>query len=358
MKNLLGLILLVIFSNDVAGQKTTNKKAPENIAKNQVYDSSVAEGNKAIGEKSYRLAISQFQEALKQKPSDSYALYQLRFAEGLLEKDSLSLVEQQRKATAMTREKERISRFNRGMAAYTSYENAAQLSNYEDQLLYLKQFLNTIPDSSELNEYQANFTGKLDFAKKKLKAIRDYLTRTKGDAYQPEAIPYTNNELRIKYPNINFKPIPIGQILDPIDSASLATISNDSKSVLTGSSSLSLSDSSANIKLTCESITTKDNNIYLKLRIRNNDTTDFITGPMQLNVIKKDKTTKTLLPLYVSGFPIVLPKKDFVIAYATKDYQIEKGDQLHFEMQDLLKEKKLTLNIPPSLFVKDGNRQF
>lgn len=359
MKNLLGhLILLVIFSGHVAAQKNTNKKDPEEIAKNQTYDSNVAEGNKAIGEKNYRLAISQFQEALKQKPTDSYARYQLRFAEGLLEKDSLSLVEQQRKATAMTREKERISKFNRGMAAYSSYENAAQLSNYEDQLLYLKQFLNTLPDSSELNEYQANFTAKLDFAKKKLKTIRDYLTRTRGSSYQPEAIPYTDMELRTKYPNINFTPIPIGQLLDSVDSTSLATIIKTSKEVLTAKSDLSLSDSSANIKLVCESITTKDNNVYFKLRIRNNDTADFITGPMQLNVIKNDKTIKALQPVYVSSFPIVLPKKDFVIGYVTNSYKIEKGDQLAFELQDLMKEKKLKINIPTSLFAREGNKQF
>jgi tetratricopeptide (TPR) repeat protein len=351
-------MLLLAFATQAEAQKSTNKKNAEEGDKNQTYDTAVARGNMAIGEKNYRLAIAQFKEALKQKPSDSYARYQLRFAEGLFEKDSLDMVDKQRKSSAQTREKERISRFNRGMTAYTNYENAAQLGNFEDQLLYLKQFLNTIPDSSELNEYQANFTGKLEFAKKKLKTIRDYLSRTKGSSYQAEAIPYTDMELRTRYPNINFTPIPIGQSMEPLDSASRSGISKISKEVLTRTGDLKLSDSSDNIKLTCESISSKDNNVYLKLRLKNNDTTDFITGPMQLNVIKKDKSVKALRPLYVSNFPIVLPKKEFVIVYATKTYQIDKGDQLAFELQDLEKNKKLKITIPPASFSNETKRQF
>jgi tetratricopeptide (TPR) repeat protein len=351
------MIIFCIFTCTVAAQENQGKKSQDNSENNKNYDSAVAKGNIAIGNKDYKSAIAFFNDALKFKPKDTYALYQLTFASNLFEKDSLSLAEKNRKTMAQIKERERIDRFNRSMGAYVNYENAAQLGNFEDQLLYLKQFLNTIPDTSELNEYQANFTAKIDFSKKKIKTIRDYLTRTRGSWYQPEAVPYIDTELKTKYPNVNFKLVPIGQQLDPIDTSSLIIIKSEAKATLKESPRLNISDSSANTKMTLQSVDFKNNNLFCKVSIRNFDSTDFFTGPFLLTVVKKDKSTAPLQPVYVSDFPIILPMKEFIIVYVSKADKIQNGDGLSFEMEDLLKTKKLKMDIPGDIIAKENKRQ-
>lgn len=334
-----------------------NKKTEE-LVKNQDYDSTIAEGNIAISEKNYKLAIEYFKKALRSKPSNTYPLNQLQFAESLVLRDSLATAEKQRKKEVHINEEERKNRFNQGMTAYMNYENAAQMANYENQLLFLKQFLNIIPDASELNEYQANFAGKIDFANKKIKTIRDYLTRIKGNSYQPEAIPYTNLELKSKYSNINFSKPPADQLFEQTDSTKLNESIKISKEVLAEKPRLSLSDSSDNIKLTCQSISFKGENAYLKFCVRNNSISDFPSGQMQLSVIKKDKSVINLRPEFISDFPIVLPQKEFFIVYVTKANKINNSDdQISLEIKDVFKNKKIKINIPGKVFNQEKSRQ-
>lgn len=352
------IVLQAISINTVVGQEGKDTKNLDNGDKNQSYENAIAKGNTAIGEQNYKNAIAFFTDALKYKPKDSYALYQLRFAQNLFEKDSLLVVEKNRRTAQQIKERARIDRFNRSMGAYSNYENAAQLGNFEDQILYLKEFLNTMPDTSELNEYQANFTAKIDFSRKKLKAIRDYLTRTKGSWYQPEALPYTDAEFKAKYPNLNFKKIPVGQKMDVIDSSGLVKVTNKGKMLLKEAPRLNISDSSAKIKIACQAVNVEDDNLYCKFSVRNYDTTDFLTGPLQLKLLKKDKSITALSPVYVSDFPVILPQKEFFIVYVSKAVNIGKSDRLTFELEDLFRTKKLEIEIPGELIDKETKKQF
>ncbi len=334
---------------------TINKRL-EDLVKNQAYDSVIAKGNIAIGEKNYKLAAEYFTKALHAKPLDTYPLKQLQFVETLIARDSSDKARIQHQAQVEVDEQVRKDRFNQAMSAYTDYENAAQMANYEDQIFYLKQFLNLI-DVKELYDYQFRPKGKIDFANKKIKDIRNYLTRIKGNSYQPEPIPYTDQELKIKYPKLDFSKPPSDQVFDRIDSTKLIENFKISKEVLAENSRLALSDSADNLKMTCQSISFKGENVYFKLCIKNYDSSDFLSGPMQLSVIKKDKSVIALRPAYVSNFPIILPKKEFFIVYVTKANKINNDDQLTLEMKDIFKNKKIKINISGSVFNQEKSRQ-
>jgi hypothetical protein len=109
---------------------------------------------------------------------------------------------------------------------------------------------------------------------------------------------------------------------------------------------LSFFDSVNNTKLICQGIKFMKEKAYYKLLIQNNDTTDFLTGTMVLNQLKKDGSIVKNYPDYISAFPIVLPGKEFFIVYAAKDLEVSDDETLKFEMNDRLKKIKLGISIP------------
>jgi hypothetical protein len=321
------------------------------------FDSAMARGNIAMADKNYTTAIQNYREAVKLKPLERVALSQLQYTQQLITRDSLDQAEKQRVAINKIQEEVRKKRFDDGMNAYVQYENAAQISNYEDQLYYLKSFLNIIPDASELNTYRFNASAKIDFAKKKIETIRQYLTRIKGSTYQLEAIPYLNQDLEKKYESINFSAPPDEQVMAKIDSAGYNESVKASKELLTQKPRLSLQDSSNNIKLTCESISFKGDKVAYRFKIQNNSTEEFLTGPMQLSVIKKDGSVVKDNADFISSFPIVLPGKEFFIVYQTKDVAVTDKEALYFELSDRLKKTKLKVDVPGLVYNKEKSQK-
>ncbi len=314
------------------------------------YDAALAKGNTALADKNYTEALANYKEAQKSKPLETFVLTQIRAVQDLITRDSIQQAEVQRRVNLKAEEEIRKKRFDEGMTAYTDYETAAQIANYEDQLLNLKHFLNIIPDASELNTYQANAGAKIVFAKKKILAIREYLTRTKGAAYQLEAIPYLNKDLEKKYESINFTAPPDEQSIARLDSTTLADLVTSGKAILAEKPRLDLQDSSANVKLTCQSISFKGDNVFFKLLIQNKDAEEFLTGPMQVSLIKNKTSPIKSKASYISAFPIILPGKEFFVVYVTKDQAVNDADTLSFDLTDRLKKKKLHITIPGSVY--------
>jgi tetratricopeptide (TPR) repeat protein len=305
------------------------------------YDSIIARGNNALTEGKYRLAKLFFKQALELRPSDrAYPVYQIHVA------DSLLAIRAKQDAPGIQQ------RFQTAMKAWDDYDKAATISNYQDELFYLKRFLNFIPDSSELSGgYHP--ARKITDAIDKIEKIRKYLTQKNGIFYQSEAIPYTDLELNKKFPDVDFASALNQSTLDTANSNVIITAS---KKLLVENPRLSLSDSAANIKLTCQSISVNDNYAYFKFCIRNYDSLDFVAGNMLLSVIKKDKSVQPVHPVYISDFPIVLlPKKEFFIIYVTKAPKINNGDALSFQMSDLNQNKKMRINVPAALVNQGKN---
>ncbi|MCW3105914.1 MAG: hypothetical protein JWQ09_420 [Segetibacter sp.] len=314
------------------------------------YDSSMAKGNLALGERNYLLALESYKEAQRIKPLETFALNQFKYVQELITRDSLQQAEIQRRAEIKVQEEIRKKRFDEGMTAYAQYEIAAQTADFEGQLLNLKHFLNIIPDASELNTYQFNAGAKIDFAKKKIQAIRDYLSRTKGTSYQLESIPYLDQDLEKKYESINFTSLPEGQVYAHTDSADYNENIKISRDLLKEKPRLTVVDSIDNIKLACQTLSFKGDRVFYKVLIHNDDSTEFLTGPMQINLIKKDGSTGKNYASYISSFPIILPGKEFLIVYVAKDQEVNDEDTLAFEVTDRLKKKSAHLSIPGKIY--------
>src|SRR5690606_23967763 len=116
-------------------------------------------------------------------------------------------------------------------------------------------------------------------------------------------MPYTADALAKKYPDINFNNIPAGQTYDSTGKRSKSENYQLSRRAFTPS--LNISDSSNQVRLTCETITFSGKTAYIKLSIKNDSpTADFLTGPFMLTYIKKGGAVQQLHPSFVSDFPV------------------------------------------------------
>lgn len=329
------------------GVERTNSHSKKSTTKNnasgieEAYLDAMTRGNTELMNRNYGVALMNYEEARNVKPSDVSVTRQIQFVRDLITKDSLAEAQRKRSEEIKRSEAERLRIFNLGMAAYDSYEKAAALGNFEDQVLNLKEFLRLI-DVKDINPYTAGATYKIGFAKNKIKQITNYLTRIKGPTYQLESIPYFEEELKQKYPGINFSAPPPEQVINTDTSTEVIAVS---KQVLTGTGNFQLSDSVSNIKLTCQSIIKSGKYLYLKLNIINKDTSDFLTGTMQLGVDKNKKGQLLLNPVYITSFPIVLPGKEFSIVYVAEDYQTNEKENLFFELTNRFKNLRLKVLI-------------
>ena len=137
------------------------------------YDSLSEKAGLALGTHDYATALELYKEALEAKPDEAYFVQkQITFLERQLAiKDSTEL--------EVKKAEDRRKKFNDGMNAYNKGRTALKETRYEDALAEFQTFLTLIPDTSELNTYQYNQQELINFAKAKVKDLRDYLERQK-----------------------------------------------------------------------------------------------------------------------------------------------------------------------------------
>ncbi len=328
---------------DIIESKTNSK---ENNAK---YEAAMAKGNIAAAEKNYKEALESYKAALRIKPLENLALSQVQYTQRMIVQDSIQQAELARREEVKIQEEIRRKRFDEGMGAYTKYEYAAQTANFEDQLIHLKHFLNTIPDASDFNNNQYNAGAKIDFARNKILDIRVYLTNKKGARYQLEAIPYLNQDLEKKYESMNFAAAPNEVVMDK-DTAGVGDLKVKGRELLSAKPRLDIADSSGNIKAVVEAIDFVGDRAVFKLKLQNNTAAEYLAGPMQLSITAKGDEVAKLNPAYVSAYPIILPGKEFFILYATKAVELKDNQSLTFNITDRLKNTKIKVVIPRATY--------
>jgi hypothetical protein len=351
-----------------------DKKLTEENALNSEYDSARARGDRAGIEGKYSAALSYYKQAQKLKPAETYPVKQEKWIISMMEEDSIKLAQESAKPNQDSlneaQQKKKITdlqfdiqrkRAKEGLEAYAKYYKAADKGDLEMEVFYLKKFLNIIPnDSIYYKLYNPNQYSEdpILFAKTKIKAIRDYLTRVKGSAYQADvdSIPYLDQELEQKYEDLNFKKLPAEQIMVALDTISLVETIKQTKEFVSEKSRLKLQDSAAGVRLSCETINFIGGRMFVKLKIRNYSESDFLTGQMYLSVKKKGGALIKNYPDYISSRPIVLPGKEFAFIYGTKDVSLEKNDSLVFELSDRYNKKNFTINIPAESYLAEKNR--
>ncbi len=312
------------------------------------YDSLLNWANKETNAKNYKIALAYLNKAQEMKPNDF--IDKIKIVKDLMRRDSITLLD---KETQTLNLQYALSR-KKGMEAvdaYNKYTEAADLRDYEAQYYYLTKYIELIPnDSVYTMVFNTNqFSKNINFARKKRKDIQDYWGKT-GVQHIADSLPYITEDFEKKYPAINIRSIP-EQNWEALDNTSIDESLNFAKSMLAEAPRLQLSDSVENAKITIEGLNFIKGKMYAKIKINNSDTSDFITGAMNINKGNKGKEVK-FYPDFISSRPVVLPGKQYFIIYSCKQ-AVDNNEDLYFEMSERRKNITLRVKIP----IEDYNKE-
>jgi tetratricopeptide (TPR) repeat protein len=372
--------------------------------RNDQYDTAISKAAQAIGDGAYNTALKYYNEASSLKPQDGYATGQIIYVNGLLldieerkrsdqrfqqKKQIVALQSVANKAVTEKRWKEARELFqkiidldpspvekNFAFAKIRLLENEIRK---QDSIASIAAPPVVVVEESKLSKEdrkrrQVFFDAQAKLEKARLDTIAAQLKRRNEPslarvvAVQPtlnnnttknyvnaflqeEAIPYKHEELIKKYPEVNFEKEPDGQTYDRSDRKNAASNFKIIKIILSDTSNLNLSDSINYIKGICKNISFNGNNAFIKVLIRNNSLTDFLTGRIQFKVVRKNKGTVDLHQRYISDFPIVLPQKEYPFVYVTDgSLEIDPADILIMQINDRSNKIKLQIKIPGNLY--------
>ncbi len=158
---------------------------------------------------------------------------------------------------------------------------------------------------------------------------------------------YTQAELWKKYPNIVFGDPPedqhmAGEYYVPTDTAENYRVST---ALINMAPWLDRhSDTINDVSITFQSMIFSGVNCYMRFVVRNQSKKDFLLGHMNLRWHKDSTSYHDLFPCYVTGFPVVLPGKEYTMVYVSRAVNAEESDWFTFSMRDRL--KKIRLEVP------------
>lgn len=345
---------------------------------NNSYDQKIALGDSLLIAKSYQNAIDAYKEALVIKPGQYYPQKQITYSNAEIrnlqkEKEDLAKLElyqkqkesDQKFRDALKRADQAVIEKNYAIAK-TAYTDALAIRPDHD---YAKQRLDIVTYQLEKESIVVvQEVPKKDNKKKaetkpviadhknneskleEKRAADSLLAKTPPPPYSPE-------ELKTKYPDIDFTKLPPEQPFNdaPVNSSGKATLI---KEMLSENPRLDLSGSQSNIKVTCQGINYEGTNVYFKFLVKNNSDADFLTGAMMITWTKRAGNRIKLYPLYLypAFLPIITPGNEAVIIYVCKSYYINDQEKLNFELADRLNKIKLEIEIPGIKYNEEESR--
>lgn len=338
------------------------------------YEQKIATADSLMILKSYENAITAYREALGIKPNQYYPLTQINYVTAEI-RNQQKEKEDRAKLEAYKREEELDIKFRDALkradaavkekkydvakAAYTEVLAIRPDHDYSKQRLEIVTYQlekESIAKNKKADEQKAESNKPV--ADKKGKDIAtSEKTKTNIAAIPVTPVPYSDAELKAKYPNIDFSKLPPEQ---PFNEGAINTLENTNifKDVLTEAPRLDLSTSDNKVKLTCQGINFEGTSVYLKFLIQNNGKTDFLTGAMMVTWTKRSGSKIKLYPVYLfpAFLPIVTPGNEATVIYVCKSYYINDSEKLSFEMSDRLNKIKLEIDIPGKKYNEEEAR--
>jgi len=342
--------------------------------------------------KEYELALNWYDSAHVIKPLEKLPQSQIIYIRKvLLTRDSLLMVQQKeevrtrtfnsgigiyKRADTARKDPTRYGEAYEGFSAFLSKIDTFSLSDYSQKQLYyinnaldyvkrLKPYQKKKETAISTNDTLSSDTGNKKKKNKKNKtepqkntglnepktsAIIPFKDSSASAFYYPLQRDINKDELNRKYPDIEFTQPPPAQIFSYTMLDYSKQIQYINKEILLEKTRINLMDILNRVHLKCQLISFKEDYIYFRFLIENTDTTDFLTGPMIMNIAKKNENLKKLAPIFISDFPIVLPGKERVIVYVIKPIILQNDESLVFEMSDRLNKVKLKVNISSTIF--------
>jgi len=165
-------------------------------------------------------------------------------------------------------------------------------------------------------------------------------------------VPLTQAQLYKAYPNFAFNNPPFNQRLAADYFIVSDTVANYkfSKEVLEKEANIITSDSVKGVAVHLSGIYFNGGNAYLRLTLENFSDKEFLTGITQLTLKTSKGSQIPFHPLYITGFPYLLPGRYIEMVLAIRAASVEDSDNFEFQMIDRLNIIGLKLNIPGKLY--------
>ncbi|HRH59249.1 MAG TPA: hypothetical protein PL045_01700 [Chitinophagaceae bacterium] len=292
------------------------------------YKKVLANAYDAMSAKDLKTALKWYDSALALKPLEEFPKARIIEINNTLRRnDSIAMMQKKKEMLTMN--------FEAALPVYKKADTARlELRNLDAYNGYTA-FINKI-DMESLGDYS---TAQVSI----IKNAMNYVSRL--DAYKPRQA-NTPEELSEKYPGIDFSKAPPEQnFISPVseDPKMKAFIA---KQVLPKSNRAVAVNTSGKVQLYCRSIIFQDQkSIYFTFVIKNTDTSDYLTGPMFLQVAKKDGSSKQVLPKYISAFPLIPPHQEDTVVYVANWLILQNDEKLVFQLSDRPNSKKIILDI-------------
>lgn len=347
-----------------------NAKLAEIVRLNAIeerYEAKRAIADSLVLIKQFEQAKPVYRELHEIKPTETYALSLIRYCDAEL-KEAAAQKAINDKAEAARKEEERENRF------YELRKEAIALVSAGDFEAARKKYAEALeirPDDSYCSWGKKMCSDQL--AKKNTQPAGSTLVRNNADTkshgeqeivnavpvkqtespyeLQVKPIPYTDEELKQKYPGIDFTKLPPEQPSndEAVDTKENTRIFNE---VLADKPRLTISDKNNKVKLICQSIYFEGDMAYFKFIIQNSSAEDFLTGAMMLNWERTTGTKIKLYPIYIypNNLPIITPNREAVIIYACRAYNVGEKDKLKFELSDRKNKTRFELGIKGSVY--------
>jgi tetratricopeptide (TPR) repeat protein len=176
---------------------------------------------------------------------------------------------------------------------------------------------------------------------------------------QLSAIPYSREELALKFPGINFDEVPYGQkfTMEYFSEVEKATNLEKCNSLREAQSNIPVRDSINLVLAQLENLSFGVNNAYFRIKISNYSLNkDFAAGYMMLSIERKNGESANFEPCYISEFPVVMPGNTATFFYVSKQVFLKDEDKLIFNLFDRKSTNRFKIELPGEIYNKEYDK--
>lgn len=315
----------------------------EKLKQEQDYQNFIALGDEALKDGKYDKAREQYLAAQNLMPGLTLAQQKIGSLSELEEWIKQEAIKTQMKEKEEADRRAYQSLINEADNFFTTEEYDKSKASYEAALKLQPGAQYPQFRLGEIKQAKVNLELRLS---RKGPLTRDLLKK------QTVNVPLTQAQLYKAYPMFPFGNPPFGQSLAADYFIVSDTVANHafSQEVLERSANIIISDSVDGVAIHLSGIYFNGGNAYLRLTLENFTDKEFLAGVTQLTLKTTDGTQIPFHPVYITGFPYLLPGSYIEMVLAVRTASVEDDDKFEFQMTDRLESKILKFTIPGKLY--------
>jgi tetratricopeptide (TPR) repeat protein len=350
---------------DIINDQLAELARLEEIDKN--YEDKIGLADSLLNEKAFDSALATYKQSSEMKPLESYPKLQIKYVQTeIIETERIRAIKQReedatryKNALASGEKAVAEKRFREAKMAYTEALSIHPQYEYGQSRLKIVSYQIERMRAEKLKQMPVVIVDSVPpVTKVKKRSRKDKVIPVIDTmAFQPNPIPYSNEELKSKYPTIDFSLFPPAQHFNKSGVYFKKNIQTRDTMVLE-KPRLDSSAADQGIKLIGRGINFQDTIVFIKLLIRNYSKTDFLTGPMILTWAKNNGVLVKMEPYHLlpTSLPVIKPLHESFVTYVCKFNDILDEESLSFELTDRFNRIKLRLKIPGTIYNQEWAR--